>query len=276
MSLIARFTERFAPYRYTRAGLLQYGLIAAWALAMIALPILKWTFGREIIPTAVTLALLIQFMAVIVILVIAWGISHTARAFVITGIFTWAAEAIGAKTGFPFGLYTYTDALQPQIAGVPLLIPLAWFMMLPCTWAIAQVMAAPWQGRVYYPAVYAAVTGAAITAWDFFLDPQMVEWGFWQWSPNNPDTFGSYFGIPWANFAGWFLTAVLATALARPDRTTIPVAPLLLMYGITWFLESIGLALFWGQPGPAVIGSISMGLLLAASVSRLAWRSTIP
>lgn len=276
MSVIARFAGRFAFYPITRATLLEYGLIALWALAMIALPILKWLFGRDIIPAAVTCALLIQFVAVIIILGNTWGAVRTARAFFIAGLFTWAAEAIGSKTGFPFGIYDYTDALQPQVVGVPLLIPLAWFMMLPCAWVIAQVIAAPWQGRVYYPAVYAAITGAAITAWDFFLDPQMVEWGFWRWSPNNPDTLGSYFGIPWANFAGWFLTATLATALARPDRNTISAAPLLLIYGITWFLESIGLAIFWGQPGPAIIGSISMGLLLAVSVRALARkRSTI-
>ena len=43
----------------------------------------------------------------------------------------WTAEAIGSKTGFPFGAYHYTDRLQPQLLGVPLLIPLAWLMMLP-------------------------------------------------------------------------------------------------------------------------------------------------
>lgn len=34
---------------------LQYGLIAAWTLAMIALPIFKWVFGADVIPRAVTL-----------------------------------------------------------------------------------------------------------------------------------------------------------------------------------------------------------------------------
>lgn len=271
MSVIARFAGRFAFFPPARA-VQQVGLIVLWALAMIALPILKWTFGSDVIPAAVTFALLIQFTAVIIILVTSWGVALTARVFFIVGLFTWAAEAIGSKTGFPFGIYDYTDALQPQVMDVPLLIPLAWFMMLPCAWAIAQLIAAPWHGRIYYPATYAAIAGAAITAWDLFLDPQMVEWGFWRWSANNPDTLGSYFGIPWANFAGWFLTAALATALVRPDRHTVPVMPLLLIYGITWFLESIGLAIFWGQPGPALIGCVSMGLLLAFSASALTRR----
>ena len=36
-----------------------------------------------------------------------------------------AAEVLGVRTGFPFGEYAYTDALQPQVLGVPVVVPLA-------------------------------------------------------------------------------------------------------------------------------------------------------
>ena len=43
---------------------------------------------------------------------------------------------------------------------------------------------------------------AALTAWDLFLDPQMVGEGYWC------GRRGLYRGIPLTNFAGWFVTGV--------------------------------------------------------------------
>jgi putative membrane protein len=45
--------------------------------------------------------------------------------------------------------------------------------------------------------------------------------------------------------------------------------PLLLIYGITWALESIGLAVFWGLPGPAVAGFLVMGSVVALTIYNL-------
>ncbi len=86
----------------------------------------------------------------------------------------------------------------------------------------------------------------------------MVAWGFWVWEQP-----GGYFGIPWVNFAGWLFASALITAIIRPRP--LPVGPLLIIYLITWLLETIGLFFFWGLPGPAVVGFVAMGgvLLLA-------------
>ena len=139
----------------------------------------------------------------------------------------------------------------------PLLIPLAWFMMMPPAWAIAQQIAGRLTGRARI-AAYVGLSAVAITAWDLFLDPQMVEWGFWEWE----HTAGGYFGIPWSNYAGWLLTGIVVTLLVRPYRHNLPIVPLLTVYGVVWFLQSIGLAVFWGQPGPALVGALAMGALL--------------
>ena len=40
-----------------------------------------------------------------------------------------AFEAVGLATGFPYGTYSYSDALGPTLLGVPFLVPLAWLMM---------------------------------------------------------------------------------------------------------------------------------------------------
>lgn len=230
---------------------------------MISLPILKWAYGTDIIPAAVTAALLVQFTAVTFIMSNAWGWSRTVIAFLIVAFTTWGLEFLGSSTGFPFGDYDYTDALQPQVGHVPLLIPLAWFMMLPSAWAIAEIIVG--RNRVW---AYVAVSAAAITAWDLFLDPQMVAWGFWEWS--NPQ---GYFGIPWVNYAGWYLTGIIVTTLVRPFRFQMPIIPLLVVYGVVWFLQSFGQAIFWGQPGPAIVGAIGMGALLLIALRKLTTQS---
>lgn len=236
--------------------------MVAWVLAMIAVPIARWTWGDSIIPTAATLTSTLQFAAVFAILTHVWGVKRTLLVFVITAILTWAAEALGSKTGIPFGQYHYTDLLQPQIVGVPLLIPLAWFMMLGPAWAIAKAILGNSQRQI----TFAAISALAITAWDLFLDPQMVGWGFWAWS--DPAAQSGYFGIPWINYFGWLLTAFIVTLVVRPARWPLPVIPLLAIYGIVWVLQSIGLAVFWGQPGPALWGSLAMGALLLLALIR--------
>jgi putative membrane protein len=237
------------------------GLIVAWVLALVALPILIWTAGDTIIPAAVTGALALQFVAVVTMTQTAFGWSRTLKALIIVAAITWGLEALGARTGFPFGSYHYTNRLQPQIIGVPLLIPFAWFMMLVPSWAVARLITGSAITRSYGPALFTLLSGAAMTAWDLFLDPQMVMWDFWRW-----ELSGGLFGIPWSNYAGWLLTGMVATAVAHPFALRLPLRPLLLIYGAVWFLQTVGLALFWGQPGPALAGGFAMGGLLLAAL----------
>jgi hypothetical protein len=70
-----------------------------------------------------------------------------------------------------------------------------------------------------------------------------------------------------SNFFGWFLGAALITAAAHPKN--LPECPLLAVYTLTWVLETFGLAVFWGLPGPALCGFVGMGVLVV-----LAWRAT--
>lgn len=46
-------------------------------------------------------------------------------------------EVVGVATGFPFGGYGYGGALGPKLAGVPLIIPLAWTWMAWPAWLVA-------------------------------------------------------------------------------------------------------------------------------------------
>jgi putative membrane protein len=237
--------------------------IAAWVLAMIAQPVLRWLYGERFLSAGVVVAVVLQAGAVLAVLVPAWGVRRTAVLALGVGVMTWGIEYLGSTTGVPFGQYHYTDRLQPQVGGVPLIIPLAWLMMLPSAWAVAHVITRRF-GLAVRGGAFVVLSALAFTAWDLFLDPQMVKWGFWVW-----DQPGEYFGIPLVNYGGWLLSSATITvvifAVLRPPA--LPVGPLLLVYGITWALESIGLAVFWGMPGPALFGFVGMGIMVYMAYS---------
>lgn len=246
-----------------RSGQMAAVFSGMWLLAMIAVPIARWTMGDEIIPLMSSLTVILQFLAVFNIGVIGWGVRRTTVAAVLVAIVTFAAEYIGSKTGFPFGIYSYTASLQPQLGDVPLVIPLAWFMMLLPSWAVASLIVSRLENQLPKSTRYVAfviLSAAAISAWDLFLDPQMVGWGFWEWQANTIGP-GNYFGIPWSNYAGWFLTGILATLVIPPTwLTQLPKRPLIGVYTTVWLLQTIGLAFFWQQPGPSFFGFIGMGV----------------
>jgi putative membrane protein len=175
-------------------------------------------------------------------------------------VLSYLAELIGSSTGIPFGKYHYTDILQPQIAGVPLLIPLAWLMMLPPAWAIAGIILSRSNPR--FPIYHILLSALAFTAWDLFLDPQMVGWGFWVW-----EIPGQYFGIPLVNYLGWIVVSALITLAVNPKD--LPLGPLALVYALTWVLQTIGQGIFWAQPGPALIGFLGSGIFVY-----LAWKKS--
>ncbi len=231
-------------------------LLAAWVLTMISIPIIRWVVGDAVLHWGVIASVLLQAAAVVALIQAAWGTRETLRVIILVLPLAWLVERIGSTTGIPFGEYHYTEALAPLLGGVPLIIPVAWLMMLPAAWAVAAAItgqAAGWR--------FVLVSAAAFTAWDLFLDPQMVRWGYWVWAEP-----GAYFGIPWINYFGWFVSSALITAAVRPKSP--PIGPLLAVYTITWLLQSIGQAIFWAMPGPALCGFVGMGSFVVLSIHR--------
>ncbi len=225
----------------------------AWLLAMLLVPFAEWIGGVPARTAVVVLAVLLLSATVTLLLVQAAGIVTALRIAVTIVVVAFVAEAVGAATDLPFGPYGYTPLLQPQLAGVPIVIPLAWLMGLPLAWGAAAAIARGTAGPAFI-----VLSALAMTAWDLFLDPQMVHWGLWAW-----DEPGPYFGIPLLNFAGWLLVSALATILARPR--TLPRRPLLVLYTATWAIEMVGLAVFWGLVGPAIVGALGMGIVVIAA-----------
>ena len=211
---------------------------------------------------AITVGVSVSAGLVVALLWGEWGVARTLLVGVFILVFSWVFEIIGSCTDIPFGAYSYTGLLKPQILEVPLQVPLGWLMMLPPSWAVAGTISEGIKNRWKFPA-FVGLSALAMTVWDLFLDPMMVTWGMWVWQ--NP---GSYFGIPWGNYLGWLLVSALITLIIRPAK--LPVTPLLIIYTAMWLLESVGLGIFWGIPGPAIVGTFFMGWITIT-----AWRAFV-
>lgn len=236
--------------------------ISMWAATLISVPIIMWVTGGKALKLIVSGGVFAQVLAVGVILWKGGGVSGLREMALIVPL-AWLVEAVGSKTGVPFGNYSYTKILQPQLGGVPLLVPFAWAMMLPAAWGVSVLIVKKERIRAHnlFRIARAGVSALAFTAWDLFLDPQMVKWGFWTW-----DKPGCYFGIPLVNFAGWFFVSFTISYILMPD--TFPAFPLFLVFIITCLFQSIALGFFWNLPGPALCGFLGMGANIIWALAR--------
>ncbi len=190
-----------------------------------------------------------------------WGAGRAAGGAAATAVSTAVVERVGTTTGVPFGRYAYSDALQPQVGHVPVIVPLAWFAMgLPSREAAHAAL-----GTHSTPARRVLLGAAAMTAWDLFLDPQMVGEGYWAWL-----RWGRYRGIPLSNFAGWFVTGLgIMTLLevALPPARRDPDPRLVGEYGYMSVMQTLGFAKYFRDPLVATVGGLGM-LPIAAVATR--------
>lgn len=247
-------------------------LFGLWLLLMVLIPHILRLADRTTLLAALSLSIAVQVALVLSLLLPALKGQSTLRVGLLVVAIAWTAEFVGHKSGLPFGSYMYTDALMPQIGKVPIQIPAAWLMMLPPAWAAGtsictKLFSANRRPSWRATASTAVTSGLAFTAWDLFLDPQMVAWDVWRWDPP-----GSYFGVPIVNFIGWTVVATvvlfLLSSFTHPN--SLPVEALLLVFSTVWLLNSIGLFFFFDQPGPAAVGFAGMGIFVAA-----AWRQVL-
>jgi len=245
---------------------------AVTVAGMIATPLLpQGGRGRRVLSSVVVVG---SFVTTTANAARRWGPQRAAAAAGLTAVATTIVERIGTATGVPFGRYAYTSALQPQVAHVPAIVPLAWFALgLP-----ARESAHAALGRRSTPLARVAVGSAALTAWDLFLDPQMVGEGYWRWVRN-----GAYRGIPLTNFLGWFATglgvmalldAVLPPGTSDDDTrdhgtaaSTGADGALVGEYAYMAVMETIGFARYFRDPLVAVVGGLGMLPIAATAVA---------
>ena len=229
---------------------------------MIATPLLpQGGRARRVLSTVVVVG---SFTTTTANAVRRWGVGRATAAALVTAASTTAVERIGTATGVPFGRYVYTGALRPQVADVPAIVPLAWFALgVP-----ARETAHAALGERSTPATRIALGSAALTAWDLFLDPQMVGEGYWAWARR-----GAYRGIPLSNYLGWFVTglgvmALLEAALPPSDDPGDADGALVGEYAYMGVMETIGFARYFRDPVVAVVGGLGMLPIAATAVVR--------
>ncbi|GAB3596885.1 carotenoid biosynthesis protein [Angustibacter peucedani] len=239
-------------------------LAAATVLAQIAYPL---TDGEPL--RLLTIATVLLFAAASVLHAAATrGVLWALGLLVLAGGLGLGAEALGVRTGLPFGEYAYAGTLGPQVAGVPVVVPLAWVMMAyPCLLLGRRLArAAARRSRRPEPSSLVVVPtgGLALAAWDLFLDPQMVAAGHWTWAHPTPCLPGVP-GVPLTNFAGWLLVAVVMVAVlegvlpqGRSAAEGVPGA----LLAWTWAGSALGNAVFFDRPWVAVWGGVAMGVVV--------------
>jgi len=127
--------------------------------------------------------------------------------FGLSAIVSWAFEQVGVATGLVFGAYQYTDYLGGKLGHVPLLIPLAWFMMIYPSYVIANLALerrpTGTPGGAGSLLRLAAASAAVMTVWDLVIDPILSgpQVRAWVW-----ETGGPYYGVPIQNYLGWLAT----------------------------------------------------------------------
>ncbi|NDU76978.1 carotenoid biosynthesis protein [Actinomadura sp. DSM 109109] len=258
-------------------ALLGAGLLAAMVVAQVA----SGLRPEPIRLTGVVVVLLAS--SAVAFLADRRGPARAAGAFAGAVAIGYAAEWIGIRTGVPFGRYAYTPVLWPQAGGVPVLVAVAWGGMGLAAHAVAAAVAprnrlARW-----------AAGAAALTAWDLFLDPQMLRLGLWTWADGGP-----YRGVPLTNFAGWLAVSFLVMAAidliagredVRPPwtpgpfvRTAPPAGPgpsrgLVTLYAVMAGMETLAFAAVFEPRDPlvAAAGGVAMGAF-AVPAWRRAWQ----
>lgn len=183
-------------------------------------------------------------------------------------------ELLSLNTGWIFGEYAYTYRLGARLFGqLPVVIPLSWFLIL---YPAYQVVSAfyPWnKASLGVDLIYAALVGLAVMSWDVILDPLMTLREHWVWKQA-----GEFFGVPYQNFFGWWLTAFAIVFLThriwrftslQPQR--LPMDEYLLPIGAYFFagLGTFSEAFTAGLHLPAGLGGFAMAFWCGFALMKL-------
>lgn len=143
-------------------------------------------------------------VVLVVVLLKRAGVGWVPAFFALYGV-SLASELSGTTWGVPFGAYRYGAALGVQwLDRVPVVIPLSWFCMAVASFGVTRLVTG--ESRRWWRVVVASLV---LLAWDLSLDPAM-SWvtKYWFWAESGP-----YYGMPWLNLAGWYVTGLALMSL---------------------------------------------------------------
>lgn len=160
------------------------------------------------------------------------------RAMLVVGSLSACAyliETIGLKTGFPYGVFVYSDLLGSKLFGTtPWTVPCGWVPLLLASWVTIWQWIRPVEFRIFG-------TVFLLVALDLMLDPMAVALGFWKYAQP-----GFWFHVPFTNFLGWILSGCIGCLIlqsltkqeANPDKKSRRLMQL-------GFLQALGVLLLW-------------------------------
>ena len=136
------------------------------------------------------------------------------------------SEILGIYTGLPFGKYAYTDAWAPVVVlpgghFFPVLLPLAWVMMVASGYAItARVLSGFW--AIFLCALLATLADLPL---EFAVIHSLK---YWTWLDPSWPIGDVGFGVPILNSVGWFgtsfLGAMVLSRFAPPSESSRNIA----------------------------------------------------
>ncbi|MDQ3705472.1 MAG: carotenoid biosynthesis protein [Chloroflexota bacterium] len=185
-----------------------------------------------------------------------------------------ALEYVGVFTGVPFGEYRYTGVLVPELpGGVPLAIGFAWLLIVvgglfSARWLLSYVKAR--QPRFWPTVLLGAVLAVGL---DLLLEPVAYNVKhYWEWQA--PESEG-YYGVPWSNFATWFVAALgMNWLVSRATAGTLKLAWTWLpvwLYGMNVFMFGVVNVMhgFW-VPGAVMAALLTLLLVTSVRQRRIA------
>ncbi len=216
----------------------------------------------------------------------------------ITGyLVAFGAEFSSIHGGFPFGDYYYIDTTRNQelwIAGVPFMDSLSFSFLTFTGYTCGCQLVAAFKGRngrldaTTYRMVgrspWVLLVGASITTlMDVIIDPVALMGDRWFLGQiHGWPRGGDYFGVPWTNFAGWFLVTAVTIGVNQALNAGLvkssgqgPARPSPIPYmhlgGFALFVFIVGFNLFmtaWLREWRLFFS----GLPLAVGFLLIAWR----
>jgi uncharacterized membrane protein len=267
-----------ALYLIAAASVAGFGVFRAWPM------LLNSPSASAIYPRAFELFPRVQIVlafAVLAIVLVAHAGWRWVAPFAAIYAVSLGSELLGTTSGFPFGAYEYTHLLGPKLfEHVPVLIPISWFTMALPSYALARrVMPSaasviPSAARdLQFAGVVRRVLIASLLllAWDLSLDPAMSgATSYWIWGSQ-----GAYYGMPFTNLIGWFVTGLaLMTVLAwfRADEwiDRLPRRWIAAYYGANIALP-LGMALAAGMwlAALATLGALGVCAVLVRGRGRV-------
>src|SRR6266487_3563693 len=181
--------------------------ILSWiTVAVFTVVTLVWRLVPGALPPLVSIALvtLLPFVFVFVHGSVNYRFRDVLVFAAITLVVSNIFENMSILTGFPFGHYYYTDGLGPKLFLVPILIGPAYLGTGYLSWTLARVIVGDREQRLpgHFIFTVPVLASFIMVSWDLSFDPIASTIGHqWIWQQG-----GNYFGVPFSNFMGWFLT----------------------------------------------------------------------